>query len=225
MGAMGWIGQLLSGPGWRVAQQAEAQPLAPLQYPAQVTLGDATVTLRLLHAGDGDAILEFARRLPPHDLLFLRRDITDPEQVDAWLRDTEQGLSSTVLALRDSQVVGYTTVASDGLNWTRHVRELRVLVGPSMRGRNLGRLLTEQAFAIARQQGVKKMIAQMTTDQKAAVKVFREMGFEPEARMRSQVMDRDGVLHDLLIMGLDVDAFQSKLDAAMMSAQQSFMNV
>jgi hypothetical protein len=26
-------------------------------------------------------------------------------------------------------------------------------------------------------------------------------------------------------MGLDVDAFQSKLDAALMSAQQSFMNV
>lgn len=225
MGAMSWIGRLLSGPGWRVAEQAEAQARAPLSYPALVTLGDATVTLRLLHADDRDAILTFARHLPPHDLLFLRRDITDPEQVDAWLRDTEQGLSLTVLALRDNEVVGYATVASDGLNWTRHVRELRVLVGPSMRGRNLGRLLTEQAFAIARQQGVKKMIAQMTTDQKAAVKVFREMGFEPEARMRSQVMDRDGVLHDLLIMGLDVDAFQSKLDAAMMSAQQSFMNV
>lgn len=225
MASMNWLGRLLSGPTWRVAEQADAQPRAPLSYPAVVTLGGTEVTLRLLGPADRDAILEFARQLPPHDLLFLRRDITDPDQVDQWLRDTEHGLSMTVLALSGNEVVGYATVASDGLNWTRHLRELRVLVGPAMRGKNLGRLLTEQAFAIARQQGVKKMIAQMTTDQKAAVKVFREMGFEPEARMRGQVMDREGVVHDLLIMGLDVDAFQSKLDAALMSAQQSFMNV
>lgn len=64
----------------------------------------------------------------------------------------------------------------------------------------------------------------MTTDQEAAIKVFKEMGFEPEARMRNQVIDRDGTLHDLLVMGLDVDAFQGKLDAALLSAQQSFMN-
>lgn len=225
MVSINWLGRLLSGPTWRVAEQADAQAREPLAYPAVLTLAGTEVTLRFLAAGDGDAILEFARKLPPHDLLFLRRDITDPEQVDQWLRDTEHGLSLTILAISGDEVVGYATVASDGLNWTRHVRELRVLVGPAMRGKNLGRLLTEQAFAIARQQGVKKMVAQMTTDQKAAVKVFREMGFEPEARMRGQVMDREGMVHDLLIMGLDVDAFQSKLDAALMSAQQSFMNV
>ncbi len=219
-----WIGRLLTGPGWRVAEQAEAQPRAPLTYPAQVTLADTSVTLRLLEDGDRNAILKFASQLPTHDLLFLRRDITQPDQVDHWLRDAAEGLATTVFALRGSEIVGYATVASDGLTWTRHVRELRVLVGPAMRGKNLGRLLTEQAFAIAKQQGVRKMIAQMTTDQEAAIKVFKEMGFEPEARMRNQVIDRDGTLHDLLIMGLDVDAFQGKLDAALLSAQQSFMN-
>jgi L-amino acid N-acyltransferase YncA len=225
MGVAKWFGRLLGGPGWQVAEQADAQPRAPLTYPAKVTLAGTPITLRLLEAGDRAAILGFARQLPPHDLLFLRRDITQPDQVDAWLRDTTAGNATTVLAVDGNEIVGYATVASDGLNWTRHVRELRVLVSPSMRGKNLGRLLTEQAFAIARQQGVKKMIAQMTTDQKAAVKVFKEMGFESEARMRNQVMDRDGALHDLLIMGLDVDAFQSKLDAALLTAQQSFMNV
>jgi L-amino acid N-acyltransferase YncA len=196
-----------------------------MAYPTLVTLADTQITLRYLEDGDRQAILDFARSLPPHDLLFLRRDITQPDQVDLWLRDNAEGRSTTVIALVDDRIVGYATVASDGLTWTRHVRELRVMVGPQMRGMRLGRLLTEQAFAIARQQGVKKMIAQMTPDQTAAVKVFREMGFEPEARMRHQVIDRDDVLHDLLIMGLDVDAFQGKLDAAFLSAQQSFMNV
>lgn len=225
MGVTKWIARLLAGPGLRVAEQAEAQTREPLTYPAQVTLGDTQVILRYFEDGDRQAILDFARSLPSHDLLFLRRDITQPDQVDLWLRDNSEGLSTTVLALHDGAIVGYATVASDGLIWTRHVRELLVMVSASMRGKSLGRLLTEQAFAIASQQRVKKMIAQMTTDQTAAVKVFSEMGFESEARLRSQVIDRDGVLHDLLIMGLDVDAFQTKLDAALLSAQQSFMNV
>ncbi len=67
------------------------------------------------------------------------------------------------------------------MTWTRHVAELRVLVAPEMRGLGLGRLLTEQGFAIARERGVRKMIAQMTTDQEAAVHAFERMGFEREA--------------------------------------------
>ena len=48
-------------------------------------------------------ILAFARALPEHDLLFLRRDITQPDQVDAWLRDTTAGNATTVLAVDGPQ--------------------------------------------------------------------------------------------------------------------------
>jgi L-amino acid N-acyltransferase YncA len=183
-----------------------------------VNLGGAEVLLRALTPGDGPAILAFAKALPTHDLLFLRRDITRPDQVDAWLREAASGQIDTVLALQGDQIAGYASVASDGLSWTRHVRELRVMVAESMRGKHLGRILTEEAFAIAREQGAKKMIAQMTVDQRGAINVFRRLGFEPEARLHGQVMDREGHVHDLQIMGLDIDAFQSKLDAALTSA-------
>lgn len=199
---------------WELVGQASAQPHGPSPLPREVTLGDLRITLRAVAPADGPLILRFARTLPPHDLLFLRRDITQPDQVSAWLRDSVQGLSDTILALHNGELVGYATVASDGLNWTRHVGELRVLVGPTMRGKRLGRLLTEQAFAVAKQRGVRKMIAQMTTDQEAAIAIFQGLGFEPEARLRNHVMDRDGQLHDLQIMSLDVKDFQAKLEAA-----------
>jgi hypothetical protein len=48
------------------------------------------VVLRPMLAGDRVAILAFANALPPHDLLFLRRDITQPDVVDEWVRDVEQ---------------------------------------------------------------------------------------------------------------------------------------
>lgn len=62
-------------------------------------------------------------------------------------------------ALADGQVVAYATVTRGRVTWTRHVAELRVLVAPAWRGRGLGRVLTAQRFAVAKQ---RKMIAQMT---------------------------------------------------------------
>lgn len=225
MGVLQNIGRALGGHGWRVADQAAAQAAQQLAYPAQLNLDGVEITLRLLDAGDKEAMLAFARTLPDHDMLFLRRDITEPEVVDAWLRDVADGFNTTVIAVRDGAIVGYAGVNSDRMSWTRHVAELRVLVSASMRGKQLGRLLTEQAFALARDRGVKKMMAQMTTDQTAALKVFGRMGFQREARLRNQVMDRDAGLHDLQIMSLDVDEFQARIDVILLSAQSEFMGI
>ncbi len=48
--------------------------------------------------------------MPEEDLLFLRRHITNEEEVDAWLRDTAEDYCQTVLALAGGEVVGYATV-------------------------------------------------------------------------------------------------------------------
>ncbi len=119
-----------------------------------------------------------------------------------------------MLALHSGELVGYAAVVSKGLNWTRHLGELRIVVSPSMRGKGTGRLFTKQAFAMAKQRGVKKMMGQMTTDQQSATAVF-----EREAVLKRHVMDHDGAVHDLQIMSLDVDAFQAKLLAAVTEPQ------
>lgn len=207
------LASIFFGRRWQLEKQAKAQARERLPLPAHVTIAGTPLTLRLMDHTDGPRVLRFARALPPHDLLFLRRDITQPDQVDVWLEEVAKGTTTSVLALHKGDIIGYASVVTDGLAWTRHLRELRVLVAPSMRRAHLGRLLTEQAFAIAKQQGATKMMAQMTIDQAAAIAVFRRMGFEAEARLRHQVIDRDGQLHDLQIMGLDIEAFQMELDS------------
>ncbi|MXZ45910.1 MAG: GNAT family N-acetyltransferase [Chloroflexi bacterium] len=225
MGVLQSVGRALGGHGWKVADQAAAQAAQKLEYPAVLNLDGTEITLRLFESGDRDAMVTFARAQPVHDLLFLRRDITQPAVVSAWLQDIEEGFNTTVIATHDDAIVGYAGVNSDRMSWTRHVAELRVLVDASMRSKRLGRLLVEQAFAIARERDVKKMVAQMTTDQGGAIRVFTRMGFQREARLRNQVMDRDSVLHDLQIMSLDVDEFQAKIDVMMLSAQSEFMGI
>lgn len=182
-------------------------------YPEQIRLGADDITLRYMTAPDADAILAFARALPEHDLLFLRRDITDPETVAAWVQDLESGDSISVLGLRGDEVVGYGTIHRNKVGWSQHVAELRVLVSESMRGKGLGRVLTQEAFAIALGQGIEKMMAQMTLDQKGAIATFEGIGFRPEALLRDHVKDRAGKKHDLLVLSHEVAKFESTLNA------------
>lgn len=178
-----------------------------------VDVDGGVLTLRYMGATDRLRILAFARSLPPHDLLFLRRDITDPAEVDAWMRDIGTGEVSTIVAVRDDEIVGYGSVARSPLSWMRHIAELRVLVGESMRGKGLGRVLTREAFRVAVDMGVEKMIAQMTIDQQGAMSVFRRLGFQSEALLPGHVKDRDGKTYDLVVMSQSVTAFQATLDA------------
>jgi L-amino acid N-acyltransferase YncA len=186
---------------------------AAARYPRSIAAGGLRLTLRLMTAADAPAILAFARALPEHDLLFLRRDITQPAAVDAWARGVERGAIHTVLAWRDDALVGYATLDRGEVSWSPHVAELRVLVAPDLRGAGLGRLLTREAFALALGLGIEKMVAQMTTDQKGAIAVFEGLGFRPEALLRDHVKDRHGETHDLLMLSRDVRRFQTQMTA------------
>jgi len=166
------------------------------------------VEVRPMVAGDRDRMLSFARSLPDHDLLFLRRDITRPEEIDGWLSDIASGGSTTLVATDDGQIVGYASVSRSSPPWRRHVAELRVLTAPGRRGQGLGRALTNHAFLAAVDLGVEKMVAQMTPDQEVAIGVFYRLGFEQEARLVREVQDRGGRKHDLIVLSHDVSSYQ-----------------
>jgi L-amino acid N-acyltransferase YncA len=185
-----------------------------LQLPRDARLSDGTdITLRLLDRSQVAEFLEFTQSLSEHDLLFLRRDITDPGAVADWLDNVDAGRIVTIVAEREGRIFGYGSLHLSNVPWSQHVGELRVLISDEMRGKGLGRALTEAIFAQAIDSGVEKMVAQMTLDQKGAIATFEQLGFKPEALLRDHVRDRRGEKHDLLVYSHDVAAFQSQLDA------------
>ena len=179
-------------------------------YPVTHHLGNHEVTLRPMTANDKDGVLAFARMLPEHDLLFLRRDITQEPAMADWISELTSGEIVTILALIGPDVVGYATIHRSLLRWTAHVAELRVTVSESVRGTGIGRVLTQEAFATALAEGIEKMVAQMTLDQKGAIATFEGLGFRPEALLRDQVKDRDGNKHDLLVLSHEVARFEAQ---------------
>ena len=177
-------------------------------YPREITLRKVALTLRLMTAEDKDAVRAFARNLPPNDLLFLRLDIGTEEGVDEWMNNIVEGRTTTVRAgPPDGTIAGYASVHHNNTLWNRHVGELRVIVGSEYRRLGLGRLLTDEVFAIARELGLQKLTAQMTPDQKGARATFERLGFRPEALLADFVVDREGKARDLLIMAHDVAGF------------------
>jgi RimJ/RimL family protein N-acetyltransferase len=181
-------------------------------YPWQTTVNGVETTFRLMEPSDRDAILEFARSLPDHDLLYLRIDITQPEVVDEWVANLAKGRTITVLAESDGKIIGYAALHRDEVSWRRHVGEIRVMLSPDLRGVGLGKTMANEVFAIAKDLGLQKVMVQMTTDQRGARGMVESLGFRPEALLADFVMARDGRTHDLLIMSYDVTGFSDSAE-------------
>jgi ribosomal protein S18 acetylase RimI-like enzyme len=150
--------------------------------------------------------------LPTHDLLFMRRDITNAKVLSAWVREIGAENIVSVLARRNGDVVGCAAVVRDLHSFSPHVGDLRVLVAPSAREQGLGRALVQESYLIALSMGLEKVTAQMTSDQRAAITVFEDLGFRVEALLRDHVRDASGGKFDIVALSLDVAAHQAKLE-------------
>ncbi len=179
---------------------------ASRNYPRRIECGDSPVEIARMRSGDRDALVAFVSTLPAHDLLFVQRDISHPKVVDAWMRSIDAGELASLVARDGDVMIGCTAIYTDALSWSRHVGELRVLVSPAWRGKGLGRVLIQECFAQALELGLTKLVAQMTTDQRSAIAVFEELGFRAEALLGKHVADREGRLHDLVLLSHDVGA-------------------
>jgi RimJ/RimL family protein N-acetyltransferase len=177
---------------------------ASIQWPRTVSVNDAPITIRLMDANDAEAVLAFARALPPHDLLFLQRDIRNPRVVAAWIEQIERGLIRSLLAIGPEGVIGCAAIVRDELSWSPHVAEIRILIAPDARGGGLGRALAQDSLAFTQSLGVEKVIVRMTPDQQGAIAVFEDMGFRGEALLRDHVRDAEGQAHDIAILALDL---------------------
>ncbi|MNQ83066.1 putative acetyltransferase YhhY [compost metagenome] len=158
---------------------------------------------------DGTALSSFVRALSSHDLLFVRRDISHPKVIAAWLEALGQGNVTSLVAYDGDDLVGCTAIVTDPLSWSRHVGEMRVLVAPTWRGCGLGRVLIQECFALGLELELEKLTVQMTVDQQAAIAVFEDLGFRAESVLHNHVKDHDGNAYDLALLSHDVAEMQA----------------
>lgn len=184
--------------------------------PREIDVGGEPMVLRRVTPADADRLHRFFLSLPAADLLFLRRDVTDGRQINAWMAEIERGETVTIIAETEGTVMGEATLHLSDVPWTRHVGVVRVFTAYEQRGRGLGRLLLEEICRLAPSLGIEKLVAEMTVEQTAAQHLMRDLGFVEQARLPLFVKDRRGQRHDLIMMVKDL----VPMDIATGSARQ-----
>jgi RimJ/RimL family protein N-acetyltransferase len=182
-------------------------------YPRRVNTEAGEIEFRLMTRADEAAVLAFAKALPTHDLLFLPRNISQPKVLSAWINEIEAGDITSLLALKGGVVVGCGTLVKDSRSWSPHVGEIRMVVSLDMRGKGVGRALSQETFALALGAGLEKLSVQMTVDQRAAITLFESLGFKAEALLRDHVRDVDGRKHDIVVLGHNVAQVRAQMEA------------
>ena len=170
-----------------------------------IDLRQGQICLRPMSSGDGPALLALFRSLPPEELLFLRRDVTDPAVIEAWEREVVDGRMFTLLAEtvvdggQRPQVVGEASLRPSDVPWTSHVGEVRAVTAPDWRHRGLGSLLLREILRAAHDAGIEKVTAETLAEQTDAQSVLNRLGFREEARFAGYARDLNGAPHDLVV--------------------------
>ena len=174
------------------------------KFPATETISDENFTFRLMTPADRQAIIDFAKRLTEPDLLFMRRDITQEDAVDDWIRDIERQRAITILIETGSTIIGYGTLYYNQLFWNRHLGELRAMISAPYRNRGIGAVLARNLLTFAHELQLEKVITYMAIENKGARTLVEELGFQAEAILADWIKTRDERTHDLLIMGMSL---------------------
>jgi len=145
---------------------------------------------------------EFFARIPEGERAFLKEDVTDLGTTAAW---RQPGPARRQAAADDTgRLLGVVSVVPL-LGWSDHVGQVLLVVDPEHRGEGIGRELARAALVQALELGLSKVTVEVVADQQPAINMFTSLGFDPEALLRSHVRDRNGELHDLIVLAHMVD--------------------
>src|SRR5258708_38454796 len=128
----------------------------PRSYPLHAKTDAGDIEFRLMSRADEAAVLDFAQKLPTHDLLFLPRNISQPKVLSAWINEIERGDISSLLAVKEGKVVGCGTLVRDPHSWSPHVGEIRMDVSQDVRRHGVRRALSQQTFPLGLGAGLAK---------------------------------------------------------------------
>ena len=159
--------------------------------------------VRELTPDDAPALREFFAKMATEDRTFFYQDVDDPAVIDAYAGDEKRLRRCAVDD--DGQLMALAAL-EPGRDWTSHVADLVLLVGPHARRQGLGRALARQMLVEAVERGFKKVTVMVAADNVAGVEMFQKLGFQAEGLLRDQLRNPDdGALRDTVILAHLVD--------------------
>ena len=165
--------------------------------------------IRPVQPDDHAALTAFFHRMPEGDRTFFKEDVDDPHVLASWARPG----AARLIAVENGEVLGSVAVVPLH-GWSSHVGDVRLLIDPECRERNVGRALAQRAVLEAMDMSLAKLIVDVIAEQESLIGMFRALGFEPEALLVDHVRDRSGQVRDLLVLANSVESQFASMSAA-----------
>ena len=162
---------------------------------------------------DEAAVLDFAQKLPVHDLLFLPRNISEPKVLAAWIKEIERGAIIEPAGGEGGQGGRLRHAGARSAVVVAACRRNPHVVSLDVRGQGVGRALSQETFALALERRAGKAVGADDGRSAGAIAMFEGLGFKAEALLRDHVRDSRGKKHDIVVLGHNVAQVRAQMEA------------
>lgn len=171
------------------------------EYPKDIVLKDGTlVTLRPLEERDAEQLVALFQRISANDRWYLRHDVSDPAVVQSWATTLNYDRVIPIIALCEGRIIGDATLHRHRHGSSAHVGEIRLVIDPSVRDKRLGTWMVLDLIQLATALGLEKLMAEVASNETAAIRALRHLDFVREAIIPEVHKDVHGNPYDLIIM-------------------------
>lgn len=182
-------------------------------FPQTELLRDgSSLVVREMTISDEARMVEFFQGLPLEDRSFLRNDVTRPEVVHRFVRETED-LVLALVAEHEGTIIASATLERSHYGWTRHVGEVRLVIARPFQRRGLATALLRHLVRAAVGAGLETLMGSVAGGKVGAQRALESLGFHKEATLRRHIKDVTGRKRDLVIMTNDVSHIWEKMEA------------
>jgi RimJ/RimL family protein N-acetyltransferase len=160
---------------------------------------DREVTLRLLKADDKNALFQMFSSMSDEALEWSGAPYT-MDVIQRWI-DNMQNLIP-LIAEYDRKVVGYAVIYRSPAPRKKGIGDFAVYLHQDFHNVGLGKAMTEKVLQLARAENMHKIELTVVTDNKTAIHLYENLGFQTEGLSKDSFYSRDGKYHDLVHMGV-----------------------
>jgi RimJ/RimL family protein N-acetyltransferase len=175
------------------------------KFPFSAKLRDGTaVIVRPLAKRDAGRLHKFFLAVPEEERLFIKQPIFEGALFKQWCQHPDFEHNLPLIMLHGERIIGEATLHQRLGGWKRHIGLITVLTHPNYRGRDVARMLVEEQVEIARNMGLRRLEAELNGERKVAIRALEQIGFEHLMKLEEYVLDMKAVMHDYVLMGMDL---------------------
>jgi RimJ/RimL family protein N-acetyltransferase len=162
---------------------------------------ETEIEIRAVREADAASFCEAVAAVAAEKWYLATVDGFSLEQTSAFVKHIVAGSLPQVMALADTQVVGFCDVLPMAAKGFTHVGRLGMGVRSEWRRQGIGRRMLEACLSLARGIDIEKIELEVFADNVAAVRLYESVGFSQEGT-RARGRKLEGRYQDVKMMAL-----------------------